>query len=97
MRSKPIIKLAGLFVFLSILIIAFNTVSVRGDPASQFTQTKPIYQYSVGGTISWTHTYDNSADPIDTATLTIVADDVDGSGGGMDGEQDAVYFKLRWS
>jgi hypothetical protein len=51
--------------------------------------------YSIGGTIGWTHTYDLSENPIDWATLTIVADDVDGvsstAGPGVP-EEDAVYF-----
>ena len=41
--------------------------------------------------VSWTHTYDGSADPIAWATLTIVAEGVDAPGPG-DGEKDAVWF-----
>ncbi len=57
-----------------------------------YEKTLDVYTYSVGGTINWSHTYDHSADPISYATLTIVADDVDGPGDGTDGKHDAVYF-----
>jgi 3D (Asp-Asp-Asp) domain-containing protein len=52
-----------------------------------YVETLDIYRYEIGRTISWTHTYDGSVDPIGWATLTIVADDIDGPD-----EQDAVYF-----
>jgi len=51
-------------------------------------------------THTYTHTYDGSVDPlvavygIGSATLTIVADHVDGPGGGFDGEQDPVSLSL---
>ena len=51
-------------------------------------------------THTYTHTYDGSVDPlvavygIGSATLTIVADHVDGPGGGFDGEQDPVELSL---
>ena len=64
---------------------------VAAGQGTTYEETLDIYQYSIGGTIQWTHTYDHSADPVDYATLTIVADDVDGPGAGMDGEQDKVY------
>ena len=46
------------------------------------------------------HTYDGSVDPllygslIGSATLTIVADDVDGASGSNDGEQDPIRIKI---
>ncbi|MFB0555242.1 MAG: hypothetical protein ACETWQ_18200 [Phycisphaerae bacterium] len=53
---------------------------------------------------TYTHTYDGSVDPlvytgtwgtvIGSATLTIVADDVDGPGDSKDGEQDPVSIKI---
>jgi len=59
-----------------------------------YEETLDIYVYSIGGTIDWAHTYDHTADPIAWATLTIVADDVDGAGGvGNDGEQDMVSIQ----
>jgi hypothetical protein len=64
-----------------------------------YVETLDIYEYAIGGgeddPISWSHTYDHSADPILWATLTIVADDVDGPGGDpwMDGEQDLVSIQ----
>ena len=68
-------------------------LGINGIASATFIQTVDIYQYSVGGSINWNHTYDFSEpDPIDWATLTIVADDIDGPGNGMDGEQDAVYI-----
>ncbi|MHC4445295.1 MAG: hypothetical protein ACYTBZ_13040 [Planctomycetota bacterium] len=57
-----------------------------------YEQTKELYKYSAGGTINWMHTYDHSADPVASVTLTIVADDVDGPGNGLNGEQDKVYI-----
>ena len=55
-------------------------------------------------TYTYIHTYDGSVDPliytdaygtfIGSATLTIVADGVDGPGGGYDGEQDPVNLSL---
>lgn len=45
---------------------------------ADFTQTVDVYTYAVGpANISWSHTYDHSADPVALATLSIVADDVD--------------------
>lgn len=72
----------------TLLFASFGTVY-----GSIFQQTVDVYQYSIGGTINWAHTYDHSADPIAAVTLTIVADDVDGPGNGMDGEQDYVYVQ----
>ena len=66
------------------LILGVNN-TVRG--VNVYEQTIDVYTYSVGGTINWAHTYDHSADPIESATLSIVADDVD------DGEDDEVWLK----
>jgi hypothetical protein len=45
-------------------------------------------------TADWSHTYDGSADPVESATLTIVAEGVDGPTKKLpDGEMDAVYFE----
>lgn len=54
--------------------------------ADMYVETVNVYTYSVGGTINYSHSYDNSADPIAWATLTIVADDVDSD------EDDLVKF-----
>ncbi len=54
--------------------------------ADMYVETVNVYTYSIGGTINYAHTYDNSADPIAWATLTIVADDVDSD------EDDQVTF-----
>ncbi len=71
------------------------TNNVVANPT--FTETVDVDEYSVGGTISWSHDYDGSVDPVWSATLTIVADDVDGPGGEaypQDGEQDEVYISI---
>lgn len=63
-----------------------------------YVETVDVYTVlQTGGSsasIDWLHTYDGSADPIALATLTIVAEGVDGPapGGFPDGEDDAVYF-----
>jgi hypothetical protein len=60
-------------------------------------ETKVVYVYSEGGTINWEHTLlPTDFPPIAWATLTIVADDVDGPGGGIppDGEQDEVWIVI---
>lgn len=76
-----------------ILTTAFVCVAICSFPVqgTTYEETIDIYEYSVGGTITWSHDYDHTADPVYTATLTIVADDVDGPGNGMNGEQDEVY------
>jgi len=76
-------------IFVAGMLLSMRPVAA---PGVTYTQALDVYLVSTGGTISWSHTYDGSADPIATATLTIVADDVDGPGNGMDGEQDNVYF-----
>lgn len=61
-----------LSVAVAFLLLVMSTVS-----EAAFTQTADIYQYSVGGTINWSHTYDFSQVAPLTAQLAIVADDVD--------------------
>lgn len=80
-------KILTIWAVVGLLLI---TNSVIANPT--FEQTVDIYKYSIGGTIDWAHTYDHSADPIAWATLTIVADDVDGPGDDKDGEQDEVWI-----
>ncbi len=63
-----------------------------------------VYPYSASYTYDPPHTYNGSVDPlvytgtwgtvIGSATLTIVADDVDGPGNGKDGEQDPVRINI---
>ncbi len=78
-------------LFMVLCAVALS-VSFAGPSEALYLQTLNIYQYSVGGSIGWDHTYDFSElPPIDYVTLTIVADDVDGPGNGMDGEQDQVF------
>ena len=72
---KKLITMCGVLALLSVTNSAI---------AGMYVETLPIYQYTVGGTINYAHTYDHSADPIQFATLTIVADDVD------QGEDDLV-------
>jgi hypothetical protein len=72
------------------LLLITNTVIAN----TTFEQMVDIYEYSIGGTIDWAHTYDHSVDPIVAATLTIVADDVDGAGDGNNGEQDEVWVTV---
>jgi hypothetical protein len=84
-----------LSVLLSVMLLG-GAIFVTRVPVSAavttYTETINVYQISNGGTINWSHTYNSEATPEESATLTIVADDVDGPGNGMDGEQDAVYF-----
>ncbi len=61
------------------------TLALGLGSAMAASQTVDVYQYSVGGTINWTHSYLGAPGP---ATLTIVADDVDL------GEQDMVRLKV---
>jgi len=70
------------FMYLIIVTFLFLPVMAVAD----FIETVNVYQYSAGGTINWSHSYNNSVNPIYSATLTIVADDVDL------GERDAVWF-----
>ena len=84
-----------------ILTTAFVCLVICSFPVfgqTTYVETLDIYEYSVGpSSITWSHTYDHSADPVATATLTIVADDVDGPGDpGGDGEQDEVYINEHY-
>jgi len=90
---------------LIIFCVAVGLLSITNYVAANptyptYTETVDVYGYSVGGTISWQHTYDGSVDPlvlgsiIGSATLTIVADDVDAAGGGAGEENDAVRISL---
>ncbi|MBN1380526.1 MAG: PEP-CTERM sorting domain-containing protein [Deltaproteobacteria bacterium] len=77
---------------LGLIVISFLFLPMDASAANFYEETIDVYEASYGGTISWQHTYDFSVDNPILATLTIVADDVDGAGQGMDGEQDEVYF-----
>lgn len=66
--------------------VASLLLLMSGVSEAAFTQTTDIYQYSVGGTINWSHSYDFSQVAPLTAQLTIVADDVD------QGELDQVFL-----
>jgi hypothetical protein len=83
-----------------ILTTAFVCLVICSFPVfgqTTYVETLDIYEYSVGpSSITWSHTYDNTADPVATATLTIVADDVDGAGNSMNGEQDEVYINEHY-
>jgi hypothetical protein len=79
---------------ITICVAVTVLLAVSAVPAfATFVQTIDVYTYSVGGTIDWQHTYDHSADPVLSASLTIVADDVDGPGNDTNGEQDMVLIK----
>ena len=80
--------------FMMICIMTAVLPASNAAAAPTYVETVDVYEYLIGGTIDWKHTYDHSADPILSATLTIVADDVDGSGGlFLDGEQDYVWVE----
>jgi hypothetical protein len=79
------------------VLVACILASCLGAVPSAFAtpvwfQTVNVYQASLGGEISWTHTYDQSLyPPITSATLTIVADDVDSRPNQLiNGEDDVV-------
>ena len=68
-QMKRLIAICGVIALLSATSSAI---------ASMYVETVDVYQYAIGpAKIGYTHTYDHSADPILTATLSIVADDVD--------------------
>jgi hypothetical protein len=73
-----------LIIFIGVGLLSITSSAIAGPT---YQETIDVYDYSIGGTIGWAHTYDHSADPIDWATLTIVADDVD------DGELDMVSIQ----
>ena len=76
-----------LIIFCVVLGLLSITNYVVAIPT--YTETVDVYDYSIGGTISWEHTYDGSLEPpVTLATLTIVADDVD------DGEDDTVKIQI---
>ncbi len=85
--------------FLVFLFAGAVLLGITGIAQAAYMEVVDVYQYSVGGSISWDHTYDFSipVSQIDSATLTIVADDVDGPGDGMDGEQDSVYINGNYA
>lgn len=86
-------KYITIYVIAGLLLITNTTLA---NPT--YVETIDIYEVlqSTGSPVShsWDHTYDNSADPIAWATLTIVAEGVDGpdTDGSPDGEDDMVYF-----
>jgi hypothetical protein len=67
-RVKFIVHLAA-----AVAILCLPAAAMAGD----WSQTIQVYQTSWGGTVNWAHTYDFSLGAPMTATLTIVADDVD--------------------
>ena len=103
-------KLILFCVVVGLLSITNNAAAIPTYPT--YTETVDVYGYGIGGTssdpITWEHNYDGSVDPlvhtypwgtaIGSATLSIVADDVDGPGGTTatppDGEQDEVHISL---
>ncbi len=90
LKIKEVKKMKKIFLLLIGIVVFTFATSPAG---ATYIQTLDIYDYSIGGTINWNHTYDFSeTSPLLSATLSIVADDVDGPGNGLDGEQDAVYL-----
>ena len=98
---------------LIIFCVVVGLLSITNYAAANpsYTETVDVYGYGIGGgtgdPVQWQHNYDGSVDPlvytgtwgtlIGSATLSIVADDVDGPGGTAtppDGEQDEVYISL---
>jgi len=81
----------------TIWLVAAVILTAGFNASAGFTDAVDVYEVTTGGTIDWAHTYDHSEDPIASATLTIVTDDVDGAGdtqsGFTDGEQDVVWLK----
>lgn len=80
-------------ISLFIAVVMVYTIMVAGatvaDAETTYTETVDVYIYAVGGMNPdpvWTHTYDGSASPEGSVTLTIVADDVDLR------EQDEVFI-----
>jgi hypothetical protein len=87
-------KLITICVSVSLLLIANSAIA---NPT--YVETVNVYTVLDGRlsgppTAVWNHTYDGSADPILSATLTIVAEGVDAPYDITDnGEQDAVWFE----
>lgn len=88
MKRKAIHVMAGLLLMTNAALAA-----------PTYVETVDVYQVLQSSSTplshSWNHTYDGSADPIAWATLTIVAEGVDGpdTDGSPDGEDDEVYFE----
>jgi len=86
MRSRHI-----LLTMVVVVALATGVCAERAHAAGpSWSETVNVYTYSVGGTISWDHQaspYDITVYPVVSATLTIVADDVD------DNEDDLVRFR----
>jgi hypothetical protein len=81
-----------IFMYFIVVTFLFFTPVIA---AADYVQTLDVYQYSVGGSVGWSHTYDFSQTPPFSAYLIIVADDVDGPNpavNGDDGENDEVWF-----
>lgn len=73
-------------------VITLILLGMVGLAQASYMQTVEVYQYAYGEAVNWQHTYDFSeVPPYDLITLSIVADDVDGPGEGLEGEHDAVY------
>lgn len=82
------------------ILVACILASCLGAVPSAFAtpiwfETIDVYQVSTGGEITFTHTYDQSLyPPITSATLTIVADDVDAAPSQLiNGEEDIVSVR----
>jgi len=78
-------------IAVSVLLVSFTMAGNSLAAPTTYVQTIDVYTVLDGRlpgppTATWLHTYDGSADPIGSATLTIVAEGVD------IGEQDAVWF-----
>jgi len=91
-------------------LLSITNYAAANQTFPTYTETLVInhqldaYPFTGPVTYTYIHTYDGSVDPlvytdawgtyIGSATLTIVADHVDGPGGGYDGEQDPVSLSL---
>ena len=85
---KKLITICSIVVLFSI-----TNIAIAGPTYVETVDVYTILDGRLTGppTASWPHTYDGSANPIASATLTIVAEGVDAPGFG-DGEKDAVWF-----
>jgi hypothetical protein len=80
------VKIKKSVVILASALACLVIFSVPVFAGTTYVESWDIYQYRIGpDNITWAHTYDHSADPVATVTLTIVADDVDF------GEKDEVF------
>mgnify|MGYP001769499671 CR=1 FL=1 len=73
-------------------VLFILSLALPGISQATYIETIDVYAYSIGGTIEWSHTYDFSEIAPVYATLSIIADDVDGPGNELDGETDLVYL-----